>query len=198
MNPKEAILKIKALFEDMPKEETKDEMPKETKVEMAEYTLADGTKVKCTELAIGGVVTLEDGSYAPMGEHTLADGTTIELDDKGVILEISAPEEVMPVVDVEEEMKKKYDEKMATIEAELRSEIDTLKAINNELNTKIQDIENKNKEGFKLVVEMMEAFSKVPSADPIQAPVSHKFEQTKDIKLDRLNKYRNAILNNKN
>ena len=64
--------------------------------------------------------------------------------------------------------------------------------------SKIEDIEFKNKEGFKLVVEMMETFSNTPSADPIETPKSYKFEQTKDIKFERLNKYRNAILNNKN
>jgi len=50
MNAQEAILKIKALFEDnaAPVEEVKAEETKvdETKVEMAEYSLMDGTKVE--------------------------------------------------------------------------------------------------------------------------------------------------------
>jgi hypothetical protein len=54
------------------------------------------------------------------------------------------------------------------------------------------------KEGFSLVVSMMEEFSKVPSVDPIASTKSFKFESTNDIKAERLNKYRNAILNNKN
>jgi len=197
MNAKDAILKIRALFEDMPVvEEPKEEMPKETKVEMAEYSLEDGTKVFISELAIGGIVTLEDGSFAPMGEHKLADGTSIQVDDKGVIIEIASPAEDMIPEEVVVEEKKQ--DKMEEIEADLRSQIDSLKAINDELNAKIQDIDNKNKEGFKLVVEMLEAFSKAPSADPIEAPKSYKFEQTNDIKAERLNRYRQAILNNKN
>ncbi len=199
MNAKDAILKIRALFEDMPVEEPKEEMPKETKVEMAEYSLEDGTKVMISELAIDGVVTLEDGSFAPMGEHKLADGNIIVVGENGVIVEIKNPEDVVveEAPEVEEELKKKED-KMAEIEADLRSQIDSLKAINDELNAKIQDIENKNKEGFRLVVEMMEAISKVPSADPIEAPKSFKFDKTNDIKAERLNRYRQAILNNKN
>tara|TARA_R110000868_G_scaffold140824_2_gene356820 strand:+ start:277 stop:879 length:603 start_codon:yes stop_codon:yes gene_type:complete len=200
MNAKDAILKIRALFEDMPVVEApKEDMPKETKIEMAEYSLMDGTKVFISELAVGGIVTLEDGSFAPMGEHTLADGTSIQLDDKGAIIEIASPaEDVVPEEVIVEDMSKKQDAKMAEMSAAYDEKINQLLQANTELVEKIKDIEAKNKEGFKLVVEMMEEFGKVPSADPIEAPKSYKFEQTKDIKFDRLNKYRNAILNNKN
>jgi hypothetical protein len=202
MNAKDAILKIRALFEDMPVENAKDMMPTETKVKMAEYSLIDGTKVEISEFAIGGVVTLADGTPAPMGEHQLADGTSIQVDDKGIIIEIASPkEDVMPEeapAEMPENMGKKQDAKMEEMQSDFNKQIDELKAINEALQSKIQDIEFKNKEGFSLVVSMLEEFSKVPSADPIEAPKSHKFEQTKDIKFERLNKYRNAILNNKN
>ena len=49
-----------------------------------------------------------------------------------------------------------------------------------------------------MCVDLIDEMAKVPSADPIEKPQSFKFEATKDIKFDRLNKYRNAILNNKN
>jgi len=78
MNAQEAILKIKALFEDnvAPVEVEAEVAPmvEETKVEMAEYSLMDGTKVEISALEIGGSVTLADGSVAPMGEHELMDG----------------------------------------------------------------------------------------------------------------------------
>jgi len=195
MNAKDAILKIRALFEDMPVETAKDMMP----TKMAEYSLMDGTKVDITELAIGGAVTLADGSPAPMGEHQLADGTSIQVDDKGIIIEVASPaEDAIPEEVMPEDMGKKQDAKMEEMQSDFNKQIDELKAINSALQSKIQDIEFKNKEGFSLVVSMMEEFSKVPSADPIEAPKSFKFEQSKDIKFDRLNKYRNAILNNKN
>ena len=194
MNAKDAILKIRALFEDMPVvEEPKDEMPKETKVEMAEYILEDGTKVMISELAVGGQVTLEDGSKAPDAEHKLADGMSIVTVD-GVITEIKEEEKEIEVVIESKDYEKKIEEMASAYD----EKINQLLSANAELVEKIKDIEFKNKEGFKLVVAMMEEFGKVPSADPIEAPKSYKFEQTKDIKFDRLNKYRNAILNNKN
>jgi len=189
MNAKDAILKIRALFEDMPYDEPK------KKVEMEEYTLLDGTKVNVSELAIGGVVTLEDGSFAPMGEHTLADGSVIQLNDAGVILEIAAPkEDAMP----EEEMSKMIDKKVEEMSASFKSQIESLSNQNAELKSKILALEQKSKEGFSSVINMFEDFSKMPSTDPIQKPTSFKFEKSGDLKFDRIEKYRNAILNNKN
>jgi hypothetical protein len=192
MNAKEAILKIRALFEDMPVE-PKVEEPKVTKVEMAEYVLMDGTKVMVSELAVGGQVTLEDGSKAPDAEHKLADGSSIVTLD-GVITEIKQEE---PEIEVEIESKD-YEKKIEEMASAYDEKINQLLQANAELVEKIKDIEFKNKEGFSLVVSMMEEFSKVPSVDPIASTKSFKFESTNDIKADRLNKYRNAILNNKN
>jgi hypothetical protein len=193
MNAKDAILKIRALFEDMPVEEPKEEMPKETKVEMAEYILEDGTKVMISELAIGGEVTLEDGSKAPDAEHKLADGSSIVTVD-GVITEIKQEE---PEIEVEIE-NKDYDKKIEEMASAYDAKINEMMEANQKLQDKVNELEAKNKEGFSLVIEMMEEFSKVPSADPIEAPKSFKFEQTNDIKAERLNRYRQAILNNKN
>lgn len=192
MNAKEAILKIRALFENMPVE-PKVEEPKVTKVEMAEYVLMDGTKVMVSELAVGGQVTLEDGSKAPDAEHKLADGSSIVTLD-GVITEIKQEE---PEIEVEIESKD-YEKKIEEMASAYDEKINQLLQANAELVEKIKDIEFKNKEGFSLVVSMMEEFSKVPSVDPIAYTKSFKFESTNDIKADRLNKYRNAILNNKN
>jgi hypothetical protein len=189
MNAKDAILKIRALFEDMPTE-----VPHETKVELSSYTLKDGTKVNVTELAVGGKVTLEDGSPAPLGEHTLADGSSIQVDEKGVILEIASPKEDSMPEEEMAKMKKKYDE----VTSEFKSQIESLFNQNKELKVKLLALEVKSKEGFSSVISMFEDFSKLPSTDPIQKPTSHKFEKSGDLKYDRLEKYRNAILNNKN
>ena len=192
MNAKDAILKIRALFEDMPVEEPKEEV-KETKVEMAEYVLEDGTKVMVSELSVGGQVTLEDGSKAPDAEHKLADGSSIVTLD-GVITEIKQEQ---PEVEVEIESKD-YDKKIEEMASAYDAKINEMIEANQKLQDKVNELEAKNKEGFSLVVAMMEEFSKVPSVDPIASPKSFKFESTNDIKADRLNKYRNAILNNKN
>jgi len=192
MNPKEAILKIKALFEDMPKPE---EAPVEEvkAADFAEYTLADGTKVMISSLEVGGEVKLEDGSNAPDGEHQLADGTQISTLE-GKIVEIEKAEE--PSQENVEVESKKMDKKIEEMAAEFQSKISNI--INAALMAKIEALESKSKTGFAQVVELIEEMSKVPQADPIEMPQTFKFEATKDIKFERLNKYRNAILNNKN
>lgn len=193
MNPKEAILKIRALFEDMP--EVESEVEEELPVEMAEYSLVDGTKVMINTLAVGGEVKLEDGSPAPDAEHTLADGTTITTEG-GLITEIEAPESVEEVE--VEAGDKKMEEKMAEVVAEFQSKIDALATEKAALESKLAEIEKKQKEGFSAVLNLIEEVTRMPQADPTEQPQSFKFEATKDIKFERLNKYRNAILNNKN
>lgn len=193
MNPKEAILKIRALFEDMP--EVESEIEEEMPVEMAEYSLVDGTKVMINSLEVGGEVKLEDGSLAPDAEHELADGTKI-VTEAGIIKEVKAKEE--PSVEVEIEAEKKMEEKMAEVVAEFQSKIDALATEKAALETKLAEIEKKQKEGFSAVLNLIEEVTKLPQADPTEKTQSFKFESTKDIKFDRLNKYRNAILNNKN
>ena len=92
------------------------------------YSLEDGTKILIDKLEVGGVVTLEDGTPAPVGEHTLADGTMIVLGEGGVIAEIKPKEVEDDKVEIEiesaedkkpdmEEMK----EKIAKIEEELNA-----------------------------------------------------------------------------
>ena len=205
MNAQEAILKIKALFEDnaAPVEEVKaEETPvvEETKVEMAEYSLMDGTKVEVSALEIGGSVTMPDGTPAPAGEHQLADGTMIELDENGIIIEISSKEEeVVPEVDTEIEAKKEEDKKLAEMAEQFEAKFAELIEAKEAAEQKVLELENKVKQGFAQVAELIEALSNVPSADPIQKPNSFsEFVSNNDIKEERLSKYRNAILKTKN
>lgn len=191
MNPKEAILKIKALFEEVPMEKKPEEVIEEGKVEMAEYSLMDGTKVMISALEVGGEVVLEDGSAAPDAEHELADGSKI-VTVGGIITEIKPKEEES--IEIEIEAGKKPED----MEAEFNAKFEALMAEKVALENRLAAIEAKTKDGFSQVVELIEAMSKVPSSNPIEKPQSYKFEDTKDIKFDRINKYRNAILNNKN
>lgn len=61
-------------------------------IQLMDATLKDGTAVQITELAVGGIVTI-DGIPAPIGEHELSDGTYIVLGDNGVITEIKTEAE---------------------------------------------------------------------------------------------------------
>ena len=191
MNAQEAILKIKALFDDniLPVEAEVDPV-EETKVEMAEYSLMDGTKVEISALEIGGLVTLE-GNPAPVGDHELMDGTEITLDENGMITAIETKVvEASPEVDVEAGYDKKKVEEMAeAFEAKIAELIEAN-------NAKIAELENKVKQGFQQVADLIESISKTPTEDPIKKPNSFtEFVKTNSIKEDRINKYRNAILN---
>lgn len=193
MNAKEAIMQIRALFEDMPQVATPAPEPivEELPVTFAEYSLMDGTKVMVSELAIGGEVTLADGSPAPMGEHQLADGTKIVLDEAAKILSIETPEAEAEIADeTPAEMGKKMDEKMA-------DEIAALVSENENLKTQVAQLEAKVKNGFSQVAELIEALTKTPNAEPIAQPKQTFGSNvtTKDMKYDRIEKYRNALLN---
>ena len=203
MNAQEAILKIKALFEDnvAPVEEVQAEETKvdETKVEMAEYSLIDGTKVEISALEIGGSVTIE-GQPAPAGDHELMDGTEITLDENGIIVEIESKQvEAAPEVDTEVEAKKEEDKKIAEMAEQFEAKIAELIEAKNASDLKVLELESKVKQGFAQVAELIEALSNTPSEDPIQKPNAfNSFVKTNDIKEARLQKYRNAILNTKN
>ena len=77
-------------------------------VAMMDAKLQDGTMVQVTELAVGGIVTI-DGVPAPAGEHTLEDGTVIVLGDNGAIMEIKPKVETEIEIEVPEmEMASKF------------------------------------------------------------------------------------------
>lgn len=197
MNPKEALQQIRALFEDMPQvaqpqAPVAPAEPAVTKVEMAEYSLADGTKVMISALEIGGKVEMADGTPAPQGEHKLMDGTSIQVDETGTIIEISSPKE--DVVTVEPVAAIAPAQDTTAMVAELKADFAEQKS---QLETKISELESKVKQGFAQVAELVEALSNTPTAEPTQkaANAFQSYVSTNDTKYERLEKYRNAILN---
>lgn len=200
MNPKEALKQIKALFEEMPLvvepvAPVAPEVPEVTKVEMAEYSLVDGTKVMISALELGGMVTMADGSPAPAGEHQLMDGTSIVVDELGAIVEIESPKS--DVVEVEPEAPAAPvppAQDTTAMAEELKAEFAEQKS---QLEAKIAELESKVKQGFAQVAELVEALSNTPTAEPTQksANAFQSYVTTNDSKYERLEKYRNAILN---
>ena len=191
MNPKEALQQIRALFEDMPQvvEPQAPVAEEVTKVEMAEYSLADGTKVMISALEIGGKVEMADGTPAPQGEHQLMDGTSIQVDETGTIIEIASPKE-----DIVEEEPVAPAQDTTAMSADLKAEFAEQKS---QLETKIAELESKVKQGFAQVAELVEALSNTPTAEPTQkaANAFQSYVSSNDTKYERLEKYRNAILN---
>jgi hypothetical protein len=200
MNPKEALKQIRALFEEMPQviepvAPVAEVAPEVTKVEMAEYSLVDGTKVMISALEIGGMVTLEDGTPAPVGEHQLMDGTSITVDELGAIVEIESPksdvveeEPVAPAAPIPPA------QDTTAMAEELKAEFAEQKS---QLEAKIAELESKVKQGFAQVAELVEALSNTPTAEPTQkaANAFQSYVTTNDSKYERIEKYRNAILN---
>ena len=200
MNPKEALKQIKALFEDMPQvvepvAPVAPVAPEVTKVEMSEYSLVDGTKVMISELKIGGMVELADGTPAPQGEHQLMDGTIIQVDELGYIIEIASPKE--DVIEVEPVAPAEPVEPAQDTTAMIQELKDDYEKKKMELDAKIAVLESKVKEGFAQVAELVEALSNTPTAEPTQksANAFQSYVSTNDSKYERLEKYRNAILN---
>jgi phage shock protein A len=66
-----------------------------------------------------------------------------------------------------------------------------------QLEKKITELESKVKQGFAQVAELVEALSNTPTAEPTQksANAFQSYISSNDIKYERLEKYRNAILN---
>jgi len=143
------------------------------------------------------LVTIE-GQPAPAGDHDLMDGTQITLDENGKITEIEVKVvEANPEVDTEVEAGADYkDKKMQEMAEQFEAKIAELNQAKNVSDAKVLDLENKVKQGFAQVAELIEALSNTPSEDPIKKPNSfNEFVNTKGIKEQRLEKYRNAILN---
>jgi hypothetical protein len=127
----------------------------------------------------------------------------MQLDENGIIIEISAKEEDVTTEEeaapAPEDMGKEADKKMQEMTEAFEAQIAEIKAAKEVSDAKVLDLENKVKQGFAQVAELIEALSNTPSADPISTPNSfNSFIKTNDIKGQRLEKYRNAILNTKN
>ena len=85
-------------------------------VKMIEAKLKDGTIVEVTELAVGGIVTIE-GKPAPVGEHELESGEVIVLGDNGAIMEIKPKMEEDKKVEIEVPVMEDMTAKFAAFES---------------------------------------------------------------------------------
>lgn len=175
-NPIDILKQIKAIvFNETP-------APVEVEQKFDEYTLQDGTPVMVTELVIGGVVTMADGSAAPAGDHTLADGTIITVGEGGVITNIVAPAEAVPVME-------------EPIMEVTPSEID---AAANDTNVKLGVVEDKlamieeklakAEEAIKSLVVLVETLVKEPSTMPVESVKNGFKHAAKESRQDRIAK----------
>ena len=160
------------------------------------YSLEDGTKVLIDKLEVGGVVTLEDGSPAPVGEHTLADGSKVVLAEGGVIAEIM-PKEVEEKVEIEieskdyEDKKKEEDEEMKKKIAEMEGRFSAYDASFSALQSDYESLKaafGKQGEAMQGLINLVETLVNVPSQAPAEVPNTFK-KHSASTKEDKIRSY---------
>lgn len=179
MTPIDFVTKVKELFNDAP-------AATESQVEFVEYTLDNGTTISIDKYEVGGMVTLADGTQAPVGEYILADGTSIQVDETGAIIEIASPkEDAMPEEDGSvQEMKDKIaklEEELAATKVQCESQVaefakqeETATAMYSKFEAAIKDL-----------ASAIEGLANTATADPIDAPASFQKVEKKQEKISR-------------
>jgi hypothetical protein len=193
MNPIELLAQVKKLVF---QEET---MP------APGYTLEDGTKIMVSALEVGGIVTLEDGTPAPVGEHTLADGSMVVLSEGGVIAHIM-PKEVEEKVEIEvqskdyEDKKKEEEEEMKKKIAEMEGRFSAYDASFSALKSDYEGLKaafGKQGEAMQGLIQLVDTLVNVPSQAPAEVPNNFK-KVSVETKADRIRNYSNFVSQFKN
>lgn len=198
MQAKKALEQIKSLlFADQVAQVVSQE---DVTIEFAEGVLADGTIVKFDKLEVGGMISVvtPDGEIpAPVGEHELEDGTIIVVTEAGIIAEVKMVEADGNEVEVDVEMSEE-DEQPIVNEDEVIAEpqVDRFAEISEQFNSKLAEVETKVdvlNDVTKKLVEFMEAFAKVETAQETQAPKNAFAAQNKVSKADAYKKLQNIF-----
>jgi hypothetical protein len=172
MTVNEAIDKIKVLLNTQEGTVVAPDVP--TAMNFETYDLKDGSKIDLTSLEIGADAMLVDATgnsaVCPDAEYELADGTSIVVTG-GKISEIALPESDA----VEGEMPQ--DEMQPATMSEDKFEavelgISELKAENDALKVKLEEMEGKFNSAFEQVLDLVSDLAKAPSAEPTQVPKS--------------------------
>lgn len=152
-----------------------------SKVELKQMTLEDGSKIECGTYEVGSDVFLIDGEEKKpleVGEYTLEDGSKLYVTETGKIGEIASAEtEVVEeeMAEVEAVCEPKDEEKMAevpaTLEEIVKSVMDAVMPIINDLQAKVEAISGIETE-MKEVKETLS--SKIVSKPTTHKPVESK------------------------
>lgn len=196
MEAKKALEQIKnLLFAEQVAEVVSQE---EVAVEFMEGVLADGTIVKFDKLEAGGMISVvtPDGEVpAPVGEHELEDGTIVVVSEPGVIAEVKMVE-VAPEEEVAVEMSEEDEEVAVEEEVVSEPQVDKFAEISEQFNSKLAEVESKVdmlNDVTKKLVEFMEAFAQVETAQETQAPKNAFSAQNKVSKADAYKKLQNVF-----
>lgn len=195
MEARKALEQIKAmLFADQAEVVSQEEVA----VEFAEGVLADGTIVKFDKLEAGGMISVvtPDGEIpAPVGEHELEDGTIVVVSEEGVISEVKLKEVEEDGNEIEIEMGEE-EEAPAQEEVIEEPQPDKFAEITEQFEAKFAEVEskiNKLNEVATKLVEFMDAFAKVETAEETQKPKNTFAVQSKVSKQDAYKRLQNVF-----
>jgi hypothetical protein len=174
MTVNEAIDKIKVLLNTQEGTVVAPDVP--TAMNFETYDLKDGSKIDLTSLEIGADAMLVDttgnSAVCPDAEYELADGTSIVVTG-GKISEIALPasdviEGETPGAEMPGQMPgmKMSEDKFEAVELG----ISELKAENDALKVKLEEMEGKFNTAFSQVLDLVSELAKAPSAEPTQVP----------------------------
>ena len=156
------------------------ESAEEIKVELAQVKTADGQAVLDAEAFEVGqavfIVTEEGNIPVPMGEYMLEDGMKIEVDEQGVIVEVSAEGEeevVEEVIEAEDEpMKEQIEEEMTMPKKVVKSKTEMEESYFSKIETRLSAIEKAN-EDLKAVNVQLSAENEELKKQLAESPAEH-------------------------
>ena len=171
MKPTEMLKEIKSLLgiELSADVEQVAEVTEETKVELAQMILENGTVIEAEEFAPEFevfIITEEDKIALPVGEYELEDGRILVVEEEGIIKEIKSEEAESPEVEVEVEA---AEEEMGYVKKEeLAAVVEEIKAMIDELKAGMKEKEEMAAELAEVEAKVKEELSATPAATPLK------------------------------
>jgi hypothetical protein len=156
------------------------ESTEETKVELAQVKTADGEAIFDAEAFEVGqavfIVTEEGNIPVPMGEYMLEDGMKIEVDEQGVIVEVSieGEEEVVEeVIEAKDEIEKEETGMMESMPKKVvKSKTEMEESYFSKIETRLSAIEKAN-EDLKAVNVQLSAENEELKKQLAESPAEH-------------------------
>ena len=151
--------------------EVEEVQAEETKVELAQMTLENGTVIEAEDFAPEMevfIITEEDKIALPVGEYAMEDGRILVVEEEGIIKEIKSEEAEEEAPEVEVEVEAAEEEMGYVKKEEFAAAIDEIKAMINEV-----------KAGMEKKEEMAQVEAEVKAelaAQPAAAPLRHNPE----------------------
>ena len=172
MKPSEMLKEIKSLLGvelSAEVEATEEVATEETKVELAQMTLENGTVLEAEEFVAGQevfIITEEDKIALPVGEYELEDGRVLVVEDEGIIADVKAQESEEVEAEVEVEA---AEEEMGYVKKEeFAAAIDEIKAMIDEVKAGMKEKEEMAAAEAEVEAQVKEELSATPAAAPLK------------------------------